>query len=180
MSSAMMMPAPSMMPAPPMAYSDRGMDSLDEMAFAMDEPSASSPGFAAMSAAGQRDDIIDISDEIPREDTMMRELVRTQRADGSWAWCEEVLEYLGLERADCQPIFADLGLDAAAADLVGPTLLALGILARDFAELEEQWRPLADKALEWLAAQGVTARRAPQSLDAWMAARLSRPDGPLP
>jgi len=142
------------------------------MPLLMDAPAASSAGFTAMGAAGQQDDILDYSDEIPLADTIMRELVRTQRADGSWAWNDEVLAYLGLERADCEPVFADLGLEAATADLVGPTLLALGILARDFAELEEQWRPLADKALEWLVGQGVTAPRAPHPLDAWMAAWL--------
>ena len=103
---------------------------------------------------------------------MMYKLVREQRADGSWRWDDEVLRYLGLERGGCEPIFADLVLDAATADLVGPTLLALGILSRDFEELEDQWRPLADKALEWLARQGVTAPRAPHALDEWMAVWL--------
>jgi hypothetical protein len=110
-------------------------------------------------------------------------LVSTQRADGSWAWSTEVLEYLGLGRADCEPVFEVLGLDAATADLAGPTLLALGILARDFADFEDQWGPLADKALEWLAGQGVTgqgvtAPRAPHALDQWMAAwlRTVRPE----
>jgi len=172
MSSAMMMPAPGMISAAPMDRRDRSMDILHEMAFDMDAPAASDARFTPMSAGGQRDDILDMSDEIPLADTIMRELVRTQRADGSWAWSDEVLAHLGLERADCEPMFADLGLEAASADLVGPTLLALGILWRDFAELAEQWRPLADKALEWLAAQGVTAPRAPLSLDAWMAAWL--------
>jgi Ca-activated chloride channel family protein len=167
MSSAMMTSA-----SPPPAPGDWNMDVIDEMAFDMEAPAASGAGFAAMGDVGQRDDIIDYSDEIPGADTMMRELVRTQRADGSWAWSDAVLAYLGLGRVDCEPLFADLGLEAVVADLVGPTLLALGILACDFAELEDQWRPLADKALDWLAGQGVTAPRAPHSLDAWMAAWL--------
>jgi hypothetical protein len=167
-----MMSSAMMMPASPLAHVDRSMGILNEMAFDMDASAPSAPGFSPMGGAGQQDDILDMSDEIPTPNVMMFELVRTQRADGSWAWNEEVLAYLGLGRADCEPVFADLGLDATAADLVGPTLLALGILARDFAELEDQWRLLADKALAWLAAQGVTSPRAPHSLDAWMADRL--------
>jgi hypothetical protein len=116
----------------------------------------------------------DLEFEMPLERPwdMMLKLAREQRADGSWGWNDEVLVYLGLGRAECEPIFVDLGLDAAAADLVGPTLLALGILSRDLRELEDQWRPLADKALEWLAGQGVTAPRAPYALDEWMAVWL--------
>ena len=116
----------------------------------------------------------DLEFELPLERPwdMMLKLAREQRADGSWGWDDEVLAYLGLGRAECEPIFVDLGLDAAAADLVGPTLLALGILSRDLRELEDQWRPLADKALEWLAGQGVTAPRAPYALDEWMAVWL--------
>lgn len=104
-------------------------------------------------------------------DTMF-DLVRSQRADGRWGWSDEVLAYLGLERAECEAIFFELGLDAPAADLVGPTLLALGILCRDFAALEDQWRLLADKALAWLAGQGVTPPAGSKSLEGWLATRL--------
>lgn len=100
------------------------------------------------------------------------ELAGAQRADGSWRWEDGVLEYLDRERMDVEPLFVKLGLDAATAELVGPTLLALGILARDFADLEEDWRPMADKALAWLARHGVKAPKGGISLERWVARRL--------
>ena len=71
--------------------------------------------------------------------------MREQRADGSWGWSDAALAYLGLGRAGCEPVFA---------------------------ELEDQWRLLADKALAWLAGQGVTPPAGSPSLEDRMAVRL--------
>ena len=107
-----------------------------------------------------------------RRAAAMYRLVGTQHADGSWAWDETVLRHLGLERADCGRVFAGLGLEPALLEKVAPTLLALGLLARDHASDEPQWRPLADKALGWLAAKGVAAPAGAATLESWLASAL--------
>jgi len=98
----------------------------------------------------------------------MYRLVGAQRADGSWPWDDEVLGRIGIARADCGRLFGSLGLDPAVLDRVAPTLLAVGVLARDFAGHEDEWRALADKALAWLAAEGVAAPAGAPSLEAWL------------
>ncbi|MEZ5126812.1 MAG: VIT and VWA domain-containing protein [Thermoleophilia bacterium] len=133
-------------------------------------PTAGAPGFDAVTAP---DSSVDEG-----ADALVA-LVRGQRADGRWSWTDEILREFGGERAAAMALMSDLVhvLGPADADVpamldeVAPTLLVLGLLRRDFAAREAEWRLLADKAVLWLAGRGVRAPagEAPEDL---VAARL--------
>ena len=162
MADARMVPAPAAV-APPMS-------SRRSKRFRAKASAGPMPRMRAYQAPSVTyDDIRDVEDSCMEPDLgAMYLLAGSQRADGSWAWDAGVLESAGIERSDCAHLFGALGLGGDELDRVAPTLLALGLLVRDFGDNEPEWRTLADKALAWLAAEGVAAPAGAASLEDWL------------
>ncbi len=123
-------------------------------------------------AGGPHFDVAWSQDAAPAADPLIA-LVAGQRADGGWPWSDELLAALGRTREECLALLAGLGLEPERAGEVAPTLLVLGLLRRDFAGREGEWRLLADKALAWLGGRGVAPLVEGRPLEEWLAARLA-------
>ena len=100
-------------------------------------------------------------------DGFMR-LTLAQRADGSFRLDEATLRELGLEASALARAAEQLG-GGAAAEAVVHTAVALVLLERRFAEREDEWRMLADKAQRWLDRQAVALPQGENSWTGWAA-----------
>ena len=101
------------------------------------------------------------------DDAFMR-LTLAQRADGSFRLDDATLCEFGLEAAALARAADQLGGGEAAAAVVH-TAVALVLLERRFAEREDEWRMLADKAQRWLDRQAVALPQGENSWTGWAA-----------
>jgi len=90
-------------------------------------------------------------------------VVSLQRADGSWELTEALAAAIGMELGHLHVALPDAG-GAGDVQRAWATALALAWLARHAADARDEWRLLARKAEQWLAATGGSddARRARQ------------------
>lgn len=94
-------------------------------------------------------------------------LVALQRTNGSWKLDKRLAALAGTKKKDLEKL-------AATSPEVLATLTALYLLWTKHPDREDEWRPIADKAIAWLAKQGFTPTlpTAAQKLEDWLTTQM--------
>ena len=85
------------------------------------------------------------------------EVIRLQRADGSWELSDELLRLVGISEREVGRLLADARTVATTASLRAlATAIVLAWLRRQAGAHEDEWRLVAEKAERWLASYEAT------------------------